>query len=367
MHGIRLAVCAACVVAVTVAVGSGLRAADPPKAAAAAADPHAEALKAKGLVRAGNSVVLAEEAPLLEAVKKLRQARRDADRETAQRKKAEDKVAANQRFIRDGSKEWKDLEKRLPKMKDPVIHNRTVTRMNALAAKVKEAIESQRDLEEEANKVTSEAKTKFVDELLALAPKVEALAAKYKQVAADPQVKTLVDKVNGSTRANPKLAVAPSADFTKAIDEVATWRSQLDSEAIPMRQEGGVHSVEVIANGERVRMLVDTGASHISLPFEVANKLGLTPGENDPTVQLRLANGAVIEGKLMSLKTVRVGRFTVDNVSCVMLQEGLTDAPTILGMSFLSHFVVKISQRTGELHLTEVTDGKGDSGGKAAG
>ena len=338
IRGIRVFGCIVCVAAL----------------AAAPADPQADALKAKGLARSGNSILLAEEAPLLESVKKLRQSRGDSQRETMLRKKAEDKIAANKKLIVDGTKEWKDLEKRLPKIKDPQTHNRTVTRMNSIADKVKAAIDGQKDLEAEANKVSSESKTKFVDELLALAPKVEALAAKYKQAAFDPDVKALVDKTNTATKANPKLAFGPSPDFGKAVDDVTTWRSQLDSEAIPMRDENGIHSVEVVANGERVRMIVDTGASHLTLPFEVAKKVGLTPGENDPTIQMRLANGSIIEGKLMTLKSARVGRFSVDNVSCVVFQEGLTDAQSILGTSFLSHFVVKISQRSNELYLTEV-------------
>jgi aspartyl protease family protein len=228
--------------------------------------------------------------------------------------------------------------------------------MNALAAKVKEAIDSQKDLEEAANKVPSEARTKFVDSLNAVAPKVEALAAKYKELAADPAVKAALDKV--SARGNPKLAAGPSPDFTKAIDEVATWRSQLDSEAIPLRESHGVYTVEAILNGgEPLRLLVDTGASHVTLPFEVAEKLNLTPGENDATVQMKLANGAIIEGKLMTLKSVRVGRFTAANVSCVVLQQGLPDPPIILGTSFLNRFVVKLSQSARELYLTEVGEG----------
>ena len=42
------------------------------------------------------------------------------------------KIAANQKLIKDGTKEFKDLEKRLPKIKDVQTHNRIVTRMNAL-------------------------------------------------------------------------------------------------------------------------------------------------------------------------------------------------------------------------------------------
>ena len=324
-------------------------------------DPNADALKDKGLVKSGDAFVLADEAPVLSAAKSLRLARKQADRESLLRKKAEDKVAANQKFIKDGVKEYKDLEKRLAKVKDVSTHNRMVGRMNALASKVKESIDNQKDLEAEANKVSSEAKTKYIDELMALAPKVDAAAAKYKMLAADLAVKSVIDRLNA--KGGAKVAVRPSPEFNAAVDEVATWRSQIDSEAIPLREDHGVYSVEVLVNGERLRMLVDTGASHVTLPYEVAKKLDLTPGENDPTVQMQLADGVLVDGKLMTLKSVRVGRFTVENVSCIVFPEGLPKASTILGTSFLSHFVVKLSQSAGELYLTEVGDGKKPTAG----
>ena len=348
MRGIRFAGVAVCM-ALFVAVPRLSRAEAP-------AEAGAEPLKAKGLVKSGNSYVLAGEPEALEAMKALRDNKRKADRENALRKKAEDKIAANQKFIQDGIKEYKESEKKLPKIKDVNLHNRTVTRLNALAAKVKEAIESQKDLEEAANKVPNEARTKYVESLNTVAPKVEALAAKYKELAADPAVRAALDKANA--RSNPKVALGPSPDLGKAIDEVATWRSQLESEAIPLREYHGVYTVEAVVNGgDPLHMLLDTGASHVTLPFEVAEKLKLTPGENDPTVQMKLANGAIIEGKLMTVKTVKVGRFTVPNVSCVVLQQGLPDPPIILGTSFLNHFVVKLSQSARELYLTEVGDG----------
>ena len=356
MRAIRLAGVAVCM---ALFVGLPL-----PSRAEAPTDPGSEPLKAKGLVKSGNTYVLAGEAEVLEAMKALRENKRKADRENAQRKKAEDKIAANQKFIQDGIKEYKESEKRLPKMKDVNLHNRTVTRMNALAAKVKEAIDSQKDLEEAANKVPNEGRTKYVESLAAVAPKVEALAAKYRELAADSAVKAALDKVNA--RANPKGALGPSPDFGKAIDEVVTWRSQLESEAIPLREYHGVYTVEAIVNGgDPLHMLLDTGASHVTLPFDVAQKLNLTPGENDPTVQMKLATGAIIEGKLMTLKSVRVGRFTVPNVSCVVLQQGLSDPPIILGTSFLNHFVVKLSQSARELYLTEVGDGGKSAGAKS--
>lgn len=367
MSGNRWLASVACVVAVwvvpCVAIPSVADAPKPNVKADVKPDPHADALKARGLARSGNMIVLAGEAAVLEQMKTLRLDRKQAERETQQRKRAEDKIAANQKLIKDGVKEFKESEKRLPKMKDVQLHNRTVTRMNALAARVKEALASQKDLEEEANKVPNGGKTKFVEGLMAVAPKVDALATRYKDSAADAGIKALVTKVGAG--ANPKVAFGPSPDFNRSVDEVATWRSQIESEAIPLRETHGVHSVEVVVNGESLQMLLDTGASHITLPHEVAEKLKVTPGEQDPTIQMKLANGAIIEGKLVTLKSVKVGRFAVNNASCVVLQAGLSDPPTILGNSFLSHFVVKLSASTRELHLTEVGDAAGSAASKS--
>ena len=114
--------------------------------------------------------------------------------------------------------------------------------------------------------------------------------------------------------------------------------------------------VDVLLNGEHFMMGLDTGASAVTLPAEVAAKLNIAPGEQDPTVQMQLADGNTIEGKQMTLKTVRVGRFTVPDVTCVVLQKGLPEAPLILGGSFLNHFIVKLDPAANELRLTQIKE-----------
>jgi clan AA aspartic protease (TIGR02281 family) len=334
-------------------------------AALAADQASLDALKEKGLTPAGNTLVLsAEEPPILDSVKALRQSKRKADMETRARQQAEAKIAANRKIIEDSHKEYEELTARLEKIKDVTAHNRVVTRINLMVSKAKEAAAAQKGLEEDANKVGSEAKTKFVDDLTELAPKLDAVATQYQALAADTQVKAAIAKANASSSA--KLALGPSAEFAAAAADVKKWRSEIDSEAIPLRAENGIHLVEALLNSERYMMIVDTGASNVTLPAEVAEKLKIVPGEQDPTIQMRIADGNIIQGKLMSLKTIRVGRFTVENVSCVVLQKGLPNPPIILGGSFLSHFVVKLNQRANELHLTELKDDKAASPARKA-
>ena len=263
----------------------------------------------------------------------------------------ENQLAIKKKAEKDSDKEWHALETRLTLIKDPNVHNNIVIRMNRLVANHKDALASEKDLEEQANKLSTTNKTKFVDDLATLSGKAEAVAGKYQALASDAGVKAALARL-----AVQKVTLGPSADFAAAAADLKKWQGEIESEAIPMREENGTHVVDVLLDGEHFLMGVDTGASDISLTGEAAEKLKMTPGEQDPTVHIRLANGSVIEGREMKIKSVRVGRFTLEDVPCVVLQKGLTDAPLLLGGSFLNHFVVKLDPAANELRLTEFKD-----------
>lgn len=317
-----------------------------------AAEPAKDPIGAAGLTKAATAYVLADEAAVLEEVKALRALKLEADKETRARKAIDMQLAAKQKIAKDAEKEWKELETRLPLITKVDIHNRMVTRMNRLVADYKRALESQKELEENASKLSSVATVKFVDKLMLVAPKGEALAEKYTKLASDTSVKAAIDKAN--VAANPKVPLGPSPDLTTALADVKKWQSEVESQAIPLRESNGIFTAEVLLNNKPFRMGVDTGASSITISAEVATQLDIKLSERDPTVTLKLANGALIQGKEIQLAKVRVGRFTVDNVRCVVLEPGLPDPPLLLGGSFLNHFIVKIDPSKSELHLTEL-------------
>ena len=94
-------------------------------------------------------------------------------------------------------------------------------------------------------------------------------------------------------------------------------------------------------NGESVKMIVDSGASTIMLTPAAATKLKIVPTAKTPLVELTMADGHTAMGYIMTLKSVRVGKFTVENVEMRSLQEAPTGAQSLLGGTFLSHFIVK--------------------------
>lgn len=329
-----------------------------------AADSAGDAIKRANLTTAGEFYVLPDESPVLEKMKALRVTRTQADKEIRARTLIDKKIQEKRKVIKDAEKQWNELKIRLSLVTRPDIHNNIAARMNRLAADAKNAEAALKDLEEQAGKCGIAAKSQFVDDLLALKPRADAVAKQYARLSRDAALKAAINQANAA--ANPKLALGPSADFTAAVADLNKWGAEVESETIPLREDGGIHLVDVLVNGEHFVMGLDTGASAVSLNGEVAEQLKLVPTERDPVVHMTLADGNTIEGRMMTLKTVRVGRFTLEDVTCVVLQKGLSKAPLLLGGSFLNHFIVKIDSSTKQLHLTEIKQAGGKSPGPAS-
>ncbi len=311
-----------------------------------------DALKDAGLSRSGNVYVLSDEMPVLDGIKALRLTKTQADKESRARLLIDNQIAAKRKLVTDDDKEWHRLETRLSLVTDPTIHNNIVLRMNRLVAEQKDADAAQKDLEGQTGKLSTAAKIKFVDDLAVMDAKADAVIAKYQALAGDAAIKAALAKIITA----PRPTLGPSPEFVAAVADMKKWQSAVESEAIPLHEKDGVHEVDVLLNGSPFSMTVDTAATDVTLPGEIAEKLQMVPDEKDPTIQLKLANGAIIEGKEMSLKSVRVGRFTLSDVPCVVLEKGLSDPPTLLGASFLNHFIVNMDAASNQLHLTEVKD-----------
>jgi aspartyl protease family protein len=110
-------------------------------------------------------------------------------------------------------------------------------------------------------------------------------------------------------------------------------------------------------------MMVDSGASMISLPFALAEKMGLKPSQGDPKITLQLADGREIEGHRKIIPSVRVGKFTVEKVECAVLGEDAVNAEPLLGMSFLGHFKFELDTDAKTLTMVKIA---GADGGKTA-
>lgn len=101
---------------------------------------------------------------------------------------------------------------------------------------------------------------------------------------------------------------------------------------IPMARNGQ-YMTEARLNGRAVTMLVDTGASALALPEDIANDIGifLKPSDFKKTVQT--ANGVAL-GATVEVRDLRLGPIRLKNVEAIVLEEDLLAVP-LLGMSAL--------------------------------
>jgi len=92
-------------------------------------------------------------------------------------------------------------------------------------------------------------------------------------------------------------------------------------------------------NGVPLRLVVDTGATHVSLSASAARRLGLNTAKGK-TVTANTANGAT-QAVALTLDSVELQGQTVRGVSAMVMSQDLGPATDVLlGMSFLRHFEV---------------------------
>lgn len=116
------------------------------------------------------------------------------------------------------------------------------------------------------------------------------------------------------------------------------------SEVVLERNRYGHYVADGAINGQPVQFFVDTGATLISIPAEVASKLGLRRG---PEGLAQTANG-VVKVYSTRLDRVRLGDIELTNV-LASINPGMSGPDILLGMSFLGH--LELLQRGDSLRL----------------
>ena len=111
--------------------------------------------------------------------------------------------------------------------------------------------------------------------------------------------------------------------------------------------EGGHVIVDAAVNGAPLRMLVDTGASLVTLTLADARAAGIDPGRLAFNARVNTANGAARMAPV-TLREIRVGQLSVYDVPAAVL-ENLN--VSLLGMSFLAR-LQSYEMREGKLTIT---------------
>lgn len=100
-------------------------------------------------------------------------------------------------------------------------------------------------------------------------------------------------------------------------------------------------------NGHKVRFMLDTGASSVAVPANLAKKLGLT--KLYPAT-VNTASGTV-KAHLSRLRRLEIGPIQLSNVGAVIIPRDEDPPVILLGMSALKR--LEFQQNEGELILTQ--------------
>lgn len=141
------------------------------------------------------------------------------------------------------------------------------------------------------------------------------------------------------------------------VQTVALTRS--GGEAELRRAWDGHYRADALINGVSMRMLIDTGASMVLLPYEGVEEIGINPSELDFTVPVVTANGRSTVAPI-KLASIVIDDIEVTNITAAVAQPGRIKTG-LLGMSFLDQLNEAVFQ--GDrliLRQTAISDGSAE-------
>lgn len=157
-----------------------------------------------------------------------------------------------------------------------------------------------------------------------------------------------IHHLTGDAQAEPATALRTAPTAAPPLSIPASAPGLPGDETIAPDHFGQFHTVVEIT-GQRLRAMIDTGASFLLLTYEDADRLGIRPTPSDFKYPTSTANGRAFVAKV-DLQAVRLGSIEVRNVPALVSGRGQL-SETLVGMSFLSRLSgVKVDH--GRLLLT---------------
>ncbi len=207
------------------------------------------------------------------------------------------------------------------------------------------------DMKKQFNAEVAQVRESYMQAVSDLRKSVDEIMAKYAQLEGKEEIQKALKDLSASSKIKQKLG--PSKELASAIKWLGRLEGSVQSETVELHREHGVDHVDVMINSRGpVRMVFDTGAGPTTLSAELASRFGLKP--TGRTVECEVADGTKVMAKEMIIRTMRIGRLSVKDVTCVVMPKEKGDVAPLLGQSFLSRFDFKYTQGSGRLILTNV-------------
>lgn len=123
-----------------------------------------------------------------------------------------------------------------------------------------------------------------------------------------------------------------------------------ESEVLLRKTQDGHFAVNAKIDGHTVGMLIDTGATQVTLTWQDAKKIGIDPHTLDYSMQVTTANGTA-QTAPVRIDEIAIGPIVRHNVRASVAEKGKLDA-SLLGMNFLSSLSA-VRMGPGEMRLMD--------------
>ncbi|MFT5676350.1 MAG: clan AA aspartic protease (TIGR02281 family) [Paraglaciecola sp.] len=202
----------------------------------------------------------------------------------------------------------------------------------------------------------------FVEPLLQVDPTNRMFILALANAYAQQQQETLMENILAALPFDDPGALAIRDLFTtpnppdpqNGIDEplVAANPTPLDVAPISLEQLGDQYLVSAQLSGNRVKLLIDTGASTTAVSEEYFENLSSKFKRNFiGKFKMATANGTVL-APMYQFAQLQISNVQVENIAVVVLNmNGLRNADGLLGMNFLREFDFRIDQKNAKLYL----------------
>jgi aspartyl protease family protein len=236
-------------------------------------------------------------------------------------------------------------------------NNRTVAAINAINQQGELLSEQLRQAEQQRSKERTAligAEDQYLESIAESQAMADSIQQAYESLSSDETRKSAVLDLWEAT--DHRFSAAPTGALKRQFESLRKLAAALISEKIQGRAEGNtlIVPVKLVDADEPVEMVVDSGASLISLPANIADAAGISIPADADEVVLSLADGRRIPARLVTLQRVRVGPFEARDVEAVILSPEAGDAPPLLGMSFLGRYNFRINAADKSLSLVDV-------------
>ena len=132
----------------------------------------------------------------------------------------------------------------------------------------------------------------------------------------------------------PQYYDRQSQDYAQPQPQYQSYREQTSGQEAVIRKSGSHFKTPALINGRRLLMLIDTGASVLSLTKADARQVGIPVGRLAYTQPCRTANGMAYVA-MINLRAVDIEGIELHNVVASVAATDHQKDESLLGMSFL--------------------------------